>query len=52
MVGIVRWSQPGKFGLQFAENFDVGRLAPAKAPREAVTMLRPWYVDPPEKAAG
>ena len=52
MVGIVRWSQPGKFGLQFTENFDVARLAPPKPTREAVTMLRPWYVDPPEKAAG
>ncbi|HMI39816.1 MAG TPA: EAL domain-containing protein [Sphingomicrobium sp.] len=51
MVGLVRWSQPGKFGLQFIENFDVARLAPARAQRESVTMLRPWYVDPPEKAA-
>ena len=47
MVGLVRWSQEGKFGLQFTQNFDISRLAPAKPTRSAV---RPWYVDPPEKA--
>ena len=35
MVGIVRWSQAGKFGLQFTENFDIARLAPPKPTREA-----------------
>ena len=51
MAGFVRWSQSGKFGLQFTDNFDVARLAPVKPTREAVTMLRPWYVLPTEKAA-
>ncbi len=51
MAGIVRWAQSGKFGLQFTDNFDVTRLAPAKRAREAVTMLRPWYVLPAERAA-
>ena len=48
MVGLVRWSQAGKFGLQFTENFEIARLAPPKR-RDPV---RPWYVGAPEKAAG
>jgi hypothetical protein len=43
--GIVRWAQAGKFGVQFAQEFDLTRLAPKKEKRNDVTMLRPWYVD-------
>ena len=51
VVGSVRWAQTGKFGVQFTEQFDLGRLA-AKAPRSNdVTMLKPWYVTPGNKAA-
>jgi hypothetical protein len=42
--GTVRWAQEGKFGVQFAEPFDLSRLAPKKA-KSDVTMLRPWYID-------
>jgi hypothetical protein len=42
---IVRWSQSGKFGVQFAEAFDLGRLAPKKERVNDVTMLRPYYID-------
>jgi diguanylate cyclase (GGDEF)-like protein len=42
---IVRWSQPGKFGVQFGQHFDLARLAPKKEMRNQVTMLRPWYVE-------
>jgi EAL domain-containing protein (putative c-di-GMP-specific phosphodiesterase class I) len=53
VVGAVRWAQAGKFGIQFVEQFDLGRLA-AKAPKSNdVTMLQPWYVSQgPTKAAG
>jgi diguanylate cyclase (GGDEF)-like protein len=40
---IVRWSQPGRFGVAFASPFDLSRLAP-RVERQQVTMLRPWYV--------
>jgi len=51
VIGIVRWAQRGKFGLQFIEAFDFARLVPRDA-RERVTMMRPSYLDPPEKAVG
>ena len=41
----VRWSQAGKFGVQFSQEFDLARLAPKKERRNEVTMLRPWYVE-------
>ncbi|HEY7005918.1 MAG TPA: EAL domain-containing protein [Sphingomicrobium sp.] len=43
--GVVRWAQSGKFGVQFERQFDLGRLAPKKEPRNAVNMLRPSYLD-------
>ena len=42
---IVRWSQSGKFGVQFEQQFDLARLAPKKEKSNEATMLRPWYVD-------
>ena len=45
VIGEVRWAQKGKFGLEFAEQFDMARLAPKKEQRNDVTMLRPWYVE-------
>jgi hypothetical protein len=42
---VVRWSQSGKFGVQFDRQFDLARLAPKQEKRKEVTMLRPWYVD-------
>ena len=49
--GIVRWSQQGKFGVQFQHQFDLGRLAPKKEKLNEVTMLRPWYVDRGQREA-
>ena len=43
--GTVRWAQAGKFGIQFGNQFDLGRLAPKKQKGNDVTMLRPWYVE-------
>ncbi|MEO5772621.1 MAG: EAL domain-containing protein [Sphingomicrobium sp.] len=45
VLGTVRWSQKGKFGVQFIDEFDLARLAPKKERGQEVTMLRPWYVD-------
>jgi diguanylate cyclase (GGDEF)-like protein len=45
VVGSVRWSQSGKFGIQFADSFDLARLAPKREPGNEVKMLRPWYID-------
>ena len=44
VVGAVRWSQAGKFGVQFTEHFDLARLAAKRPGGNDVTMLRPWYV--------
>ncbi|HEY8591611.1 MAG TPA: EAL domain-containing protein [Sphingomicrobium sp.] len=49
--GVVRWSQAGKFGVQFGQQFDLARLAPKKEKRSEVTMLRPWYVDQQREAS-
>ena len=45
VTGCVRWSQAGKFGVQFTDTFDLSRLAPKKERSNDVTMLRPWYVE-------
>jgi diguanylate cyclase (GGDEF)-like protein len=47
--GTVRWSQSGKFGIQFNDAFEMTRLAPKKQKLNDVQMLAPWYVG---KAAG
>jgi diguanylate cyclase (GGDEF)-like protein len=52
VVGAVRWAQAGKFGIQFIEQFDLGRLAAKPQKTNEVTMLQPWYVSKgPTKAA-
>jgi diguanylate cyclase (GGDEF)-like protein len=51
MRGVVRWAQPGKFGVQFDQQFDLGRLAPKKVKREEVQILRPWYIDQKQREA-
>jgi diguanylate cyclase (GGDEF)-like protein len=43
--GIVRWSQAGRFGVQFNGEFDLSRLAPKKEKPATPAMMRPWYVD-------
>jgi diguanylate cyclase (GGDEF)-like protein len=45
VVGTVKWSSNGKFGLQFDRQFDLGRLAPKKEKLNDVTMLQPFYID-------
>ena len=53
VVGTVRWSHAGKFGVQFTEHFDLGRLAAKRQNSNEVTMLQPWYVGQDrDKAAG
>ena len=49
--GVVRWAQSGKFGVQFGQAFDLGRLAPKKEKRNEVQMLRPWYVEQQREAS-
>jgi diguanylate cyclase (GGDEF)-like protein len=44
VIGAVRWAHAGKFGVQFTEQFDLGRLAAKRAKANEVTMLQPWYV--------
>jgi diguanylate cyclase (GGDEF)-like protein len=51
VVGTVRWAQSGKFGVQFSENFDLGRLAAKRPNSNDVTMLQPWYVNQGQKAS-
>ena len=45
ITGTVRWAQAGKFGVQFGQQFDLGRLAPKREKPQDVTMLRPGYLD-------
>jgi diguanylate cyclase (GGDEF)-like protein len=53
VIGIVRWAQTGKFGVQFNEQFDIARLAAKRSKGNDVTMLQPWYVaNGPNTAAG
>ena len=42
--GVVRWSQAGKFGIQFNDAFEMTRLATKKQKVNDVQMLTPWYV--------
>jgi hypothetical protein len=49
--GIVRWSQAGKFGVQFEDRFDLGRLAPKKERRDQGHMLRPSYLSGDRRAS-
>ena len=47
-----QWSQSGKFGVQFTEQFDLARLATKRPNSNDVTMLQPWYIaQGPTKAA-
>ena len=41
--GIVRWAQSGKFGVQFDNQFDLGRLAEEGSEND-VQMLTPSYL--------
>jgi diguanylate cyclase (GGDEF)-like protein len=45
VVGLVRWAQSGRFGIQFDEQFDLTRLALKREKQNDVQMLRPWYVE-------
>ncbi|QNN65489.1 EAL domain-containing protein [Sphingomonas rhizophila] len=47
VIGTVRWAQSGKFGLQFTEQFDLGRLAPKVERRASPSVMTPWYLSPP-----
>ena len=51
VVGTVKWSQAGKFGVQFTEHFDLTRLAAKRPSANEVTMLQPWYVSEAHKAS-
>jgi diguanylate cyclase (GGDEF)-like protein len=42
--GVVRWAQTGKFGIQFAGQFNLGRLAPVKEKRSQAATPSPWHV--------
>ena len=46
-VAEVRWSKDGQVGLRFAEEFDIGSLAPAHVPATApaADMLKPAYLE-------
>jgi len=43
----VRWSQDGQIGLRFADDFDIGSLAPSSTPvsEPASDMLKPAYLE-------
>ncbi len=46
-VAEVRWSRDGQVGLRFADEFDIGSLAPAHVPAAApaADMLKPAYLE-------
>jgi len=41
--GVVRWAQTGKFGIQFAGQFDLNRLAPVKENRSQSALVNSWH---------
>ncbi len=41
----VRWSQAGRLGIRFNEEFDLSALAPTRGRAPNVKMLRPDYLD-------
>ena len=45
MQGVVRWAQANKFGIQFVQAFDLGRLAQAPGKPQSAPVMRPWYID-------
>ena len=46
ICGVVRWSQAGRFGVQFHHPFDMSLLAPKRA--NAITMMTPGYFNQAE----
>ena len=48
----MRWAQSGKFGVQFEQQFDLGRLAPKKERRTDVQMLQPSYLSQRQAGSG
>jgi diguanylate cyclase (GGDEF)-like protein len=48
--GLVRWSQGGKFGVQFDGEFDLTRLAPKKEKLSDAHVMRPNFLN--QRAAG
>ena len=49
--GSVRWSQSGKFGVQFEDRFDLARLAPKRDRRDQVSVLKPSYLTNDRRAS-
>ncbi len=49
VLGVVRWAQAGKFGVQFSEQFELGRLAPKTAPN-GQPAPSPWHFQQNRKA--
>ena len=43
--GEVCWAQSGKFGVRFADQFDLARLAPKRERRKTEELRSPWHVD-------
>jgi diguanylate cyclase (GGDEF)-like protein len=44
VVGSVRWAQANMFGVLFAEQFDLARLAPRQEQRKSVGMRSEWHI--------
>jgi hypothetical protein len=44
LVAEVRWSESGRMGIRFAQQFDLGRLSNAKKVGPQSSMLRPDYL--------
>jgi len=42
--GTVRWAQANKFGLLFAEEFDLTRLAPRQEKKSMTPMVSQWHI--------
>ena len=51
VVGLVRWAQAGKFGVQFGDPFDLTRLAP-KAIDNGQPAPSPWHLGQNSRKAG
>ena len=45
VVGSVRWAQANMFGVLFAEQFDLARLAPRQEKKQSTGMRSQWHID-------
>ena len=52
VIGTVRWAQAGKFGIQFNDPFDLGRMAPRPEKKVEPGVTSAWHVNQGRTSVG